>query len=161
MKPGVFTQLYIHLIFAPKYRERLLVKEIRKEVFSYISGILTNRGHKSIIINGMTDHIHIFFGENPNDKLSDLVGCIKRDSSNFINGKNYFRGKFHWQDGYGAFSYSRSQLNAVYNYIANQEQHHKKRTFREEYMELLKKFAIEYDKKYLFEFFYNIIGNKS
>ena len=160
MKPGVFTQLYIHLIFAPKYRERLLVKEIRSDVFSYISGILTNRGHKSIIINGTLDHIHIFFGENPNDKISDLVGCIKRDSSTFINEKNWFRGKFHWQDGYGAFSYSRSQLDAVYKYIANQEQHHQKITFKEEYTELLKKFAIEYNERYLFEFFNDIDEEK-
>jgi hypothetical protein len=104
----------------------------------------------------MADHAQIFYGENPNDKISDLVGCIKRDSSTFINGKNWFRGKFYWQDGYGAFSYSRSQLDVVYKYIANQEQHHKKRTFREEYTELLKKFAVEYDEKYLFEFFDDI-----
>ena len=156
MKPGVFTQLYIHLIFSPKYRERLLVKEIRNEVYSYISGILTNRGHKSIIVNGMADHIHIFFGANPNDKLSDLIGCIKRDSSTFINGKKWFPEKFHWQDGYAAFSYSRSQLNKVYNYIASQEQHHKKRTFKEEYTELLNKFSIDYENKYLFEFFEDI-----
>lgn len=153
MKPGVFTQLYIHLIFSPKYRDRLLIKEIRSEIFSYISGIITNRKHKSIIINGMPDHIHILIGGNPNDKISDLVGCIKRESSSFINEKNWSQGKFHWQDGYGAFSYGRSQLNDIYNYIANQEIHHKKRTFREEYRALLKKFEIEYDDKYLFDFF--------
>jgi REP element-mobilizing transposase RayT len=156
MKPGAFTQLYIHLVIAPKYREKLLVKGIRKEVFGYISGILTNRGHKSIIINGMADHTHIFYGMNPNDKVSDLVGCIKKESSSFINTKNWFRGRFHWQDGYGAFSYSHSQLDAVYKYIANQELHHKKRIFGEEYKELLKKFAVEYDGKYLFEFFNDI-----
>ena len=160
MKPGVFTQLYIHIVISPKYRDRLLIKEIRSEVFSYISGILTNRGHKSIIINGMADHAHIFYGENPNDKISDLVGCIKRESSNFINSKNWFRGKFHWQDGYGAFSYSRSQLDAVYNYIANQEKHHKKKSFKEEYTELLQKFAVKYDEKYLFEFFDDIDEGK-
>jgi putative transposase len=160
MKPGVFTQLYIHLVIAPKYRERLLVKEIRGEVFSYISGILTNRGHKSIIINGMADHVHIFYGENPNDKISDLVGCIKRESSTLINGKKWFHGKFYWQDGYGAFSYSRSQLDVVYKYIANQERHHRKRTFREEYIDLLEKFAIEYDEKYLFEFFDDVDESK-
>lgn len=153
MKPGVFTQLYVHVVFSPKYRERLLAKEIRGEIFSYMSGILTNRGHKSIIINGMADHAHILFGENPNDKLSDLVGCIKRESSVFINGKGWFRGSFHWQDGYGAFSYGRSQLDTVYKYIANQEEHHRIRTFREEYTELLNAFAIKYDDKYLFEFF--------
>ena len=97
MKPGVFTQLYIHLVFSPKYRERLLRKEIRNELFSYISGIVTNRKHKSIIINGMSDHIHILFGANPNDKISDLVACIKKESSVFINNKNWFNGKFHWQ----------------------------------------------------------------
>ena len=160
MKPGVFTQLYVHLVMSPKYRERLLVKEIKGEVFKYISGILTNRGHKSIIINGVADHAHIFYGENPNDKISDVVGCIKKDSSTFINSKNWFRGRFHWQDGYGAFSYSRSQLDAVYKYIANQEQHHRKRTSREEYIELLKKFEILYDAKYLFEFFDDVDESK-
>ncbi|MFZ5947567.1 MAG: IS200/IS605 family transposase [Stygiobacter sp.] len=153
MKPGRFTQLYIHLVFAPKYRERLLIKEIRPEVFSYISGIITNRKHKSIIINGVSDHIHILLGMNPDDKISDLVACIKKESSSFINQKKWFKKKFHWQDGYGAFSYGRSQLEKIYNYIINQEKHHKERSFREEYLELLKKFEIEYDERYLFEFF--------
>lgn len=153
MKPGVFTQLYTQLVFAVKYRDRLLTKEMRAEVFSYMSGILTNRKYKSIIINGMSDHVHILFGSNPNDKLSDLVACLKRDSSSFINEKNWFKGKFHWQDGYGAFSYGRSQLDRIYNYILEQEKHHNRRTFNEEYTELLKKFNVEYDKKYLFEFF--------
>ncbi len=153
MKPGAFTQLYIHLIFSPRYRERLLYKEIRNEVFSYISGILTNRKHKSIIINGMPDHIHLLYGANPNDSISDLVGCIKRESSTLINSKNWFPGSFHWQDGYGAFSYGRSQLNNIYNYIAKQESHHKKRTFHEEYAEFLQKYEINFEEKYLFEFF--------
>ena len=153
MKPGVFTQLYIQLVFSPKYHERLLKKEIQSEVFSYISGVVTNRKHKSIIINGMSDHIHILIGLNPNDKISDLVGTIKKSSSTFINEKDWFRGKFHWQDGYGAFSYGKFQLDNVYNYVKNQEIHHKKSTFREEYIELLKRFEIEYDEKYLFDFF--------
>jgi len=153
MKPGSFTQLYVHIVFAVKYRERLLTKEIRDELFKYIAGIITNRKHKVIIINGMADHIHILIGLNPNDKISDLVACIKRESSSFMNDKNYFRGKFHWQDGYGAFSYSRSQLDDVYKYILNQEAHHKKQTFREEYVELLKRFEIQFDEKYLFVFF--------
>ena len=105
------------MVFAPKYRERLLKKEIRPEVFSYISGIITNRKNKSIIINGMLDHIHILIGLNPNDKISELVGTIIKSSSTLINQKGWFRGKFHWQDGYGAFSYGRSQLDNVYNYI--------------------------------------------
>lgn len=120
MKPGVYTQLLTHLVFAVKYRDRLLTKEIRDEVFSYISGIITNRKHKSLIINGVSDHIHTLIGLNPNDKISDLVGTIKKSSSTFINQKGWLLGKFHWQDGYGAFSYGRSQLDTVYKYIANQ-----------------------------------------
>ncbi|MGE5798084.1 MAG: transposase, partial [Ignavibacteria bacterium] len=104
-------------------------------------------------VNGMSDHIHILIGENPNDKISDLVGSIKKDSSAFINDNDFLNGNFRWQDGYGAFSYGRSQLDSIYNYIANQELHHKKRTFKEEYQELLKKFSIDYQEKYLFEFF--------
>ncbi len=153
MKPGAFTQLYIHIVFAVKYRERLLIKKMRDELFKYISGIISNRKHKVIIINGVQDHIHILIGLNPNDKISDLVACIKRESSSFINEKKFFSGKFHWQDGYGAFSYGRSQLDDIYKYIADQEMHHKKRTFREEYVELLKKFEIKFDEKYLFDFF--------
>jgi len=153
MKPGVFAQLYTHIVFAVKYRERLLNEEIRNELFKYSSGIITNRKHKSIIINGMSDHVHILIGSNPNDKISDLVGCIKKESSSFINEKKYFRGKFHWQDGYGAFSYGRSQLNSIYKYIANQAVHHRKKTFREEYIDLLKRFDIKFDEKYLFDFF--------
>lgn len=153
MKPGVFSQLYIHIVFAVKYRERLLRKEIKEELFKYISGIITNRKNKMIIINGVSDHIHLLIGLNPNEKISDLVGCIKRESSSFMNEKKWFRGKFHWQDGYGVFSYSRSQLDGVYKYISNQEIHHKKRTFHQEYVELLKRFEIKYEEKYLFEFF--------
>ncbi len=153
MKPVVFSQLYTHLVFAVKYRERLLIKEIQPEVFSYISGIIANRKHKSIIINGMPDHIHIFVGLNPNDKISDLVGTIKKSSAIFINEKGWFRGKFHWQDGYGAFSYGKSQLENVYNYIRNQENHHKRKTFQEEYIILLNRFEIKYEEKYLFNFF--------
>lgn len=104
----------------------------------------------------MPDHIHILFGANPNDKISDLVGCIKKESSKLINGNGWSNGKFHWQDGYGAFSYSRSQLDNVYNYILNQERHHKKRNFREEYTTLLKKFSIQYEERFLFEFFDDI-----
>ena len=153
MKPGAFTQLYTHLIFAVKYRERLLTKNIRDEVFRYISGIIINRRHKSIIINGMPDHIHILVGLNPDDKISDLVGSIKKNSSVYINEKKLFHGTFQWQDGYGAFSYGKSQLNNVYSYILNQEIHHRKRTFREEYTALLNKYEIQYDEKFLFEFF--------
>lgn len=151
MKPGVFTQLYIHLVFAVQDRQYLLKnKEHTKEIYQYISGIVTAMKNKSIIINGMPDHIHIFFGLHPTLSISKIVGDIKRSSSIFINSKNWFIGKFYWQEGYGAFSYSRSQIGTVYRYIQNQQLHHKKRTFKKEYIELLEKFGIEYDEKYLF-----------
>jgi REP element-mobilizing transposase RayT len=153
MKPGVFTQLHIQLVFAVKHRDRLLNDDIRKEVFSYMSGIVTNLKDKSIIINGVSDHVHVFLGLNPSVSISDTIWELKRSSSLFINSNEWFKSKFNWQDGYGAFSYSRSQVENVFNYIKNQEMHHKKRTFRDEYIEFLEKFEIEYDKKYLFDFF--------
>ena len=153
LKPGTFTQIYIHLIFAVKYRDRLLNKEIRPEVFKYISKIITNRNHKPYIVNGVSDHIHILIGYNPNDKIPDLVCNIKRSSSTFINEKKLLPGTFHWQGGYGAFSYSKSQVNRVFNYIKNQENHHKRKKFKKEYVELLDRFDVGYNKKYLFEFF--------
>ena len=153
MKPGVFTQIYIQLVFAVKNREALLINKYQKEVFSYMSRIVSNLKHKSIIINGMPDHIHIFIGLNPSVSISDTVYELKRSSSLFINNKKWFRGKFYWQEGYGAFSYSKSQVEDVYNYILNQEKHHTKTTFREEYIDFLNSFAIDYDKRFLFEFF--------
>jgi REP element-mobilizing transposase RayT len=154
MKPGTFTQLHIQLVFAVKYRECLLHRSQRQELFKYTSGILENKKCKSIIINGFSDHIHIFLGLNPIMSISDLVHDIKRSSSTFINQeKKWFKGKFAWQDGYAAFSYGHSQIHDVYQYILNQETHHAKRPFKEEYLELLRKFEVEYDDRYLFEFF--------
>jgi len=153
MKPSVFTQIYIQLVFAIKNREALLINECQKEVFSYMSGIASNLKHKSIITNGMPDHIHIFIGLNPSVSISDTVYELKRSSSLFINNKKWFRGKFYWQEGYGAFSYGKSQVENVYNYILNQEKHHTKTTFREEYIDFLSKFEIDYDKRFLFNFF--------
>lgn len=153
MKSGKFTQIYIHLVFAPKNRECLLIKRFRNEIFSYMSGILTNKGHKSIIINGMPDHIHVLYGLNPNISVSDTVRDLKRSSSLFINEKGFLPGKFSWQDGYGAFSYSHSQLNNVFKYIENQQEHHKKRSFKNEYLEFLNKFEIEFNEMFLYDFF--------
>ena len=149
--PNTYTQLYIKLVFAVKYRQCLLHQRIEEEVFKYITGIVQTKGHKLIAINGMPDHIHIFVGLKPKEAISDLVRDIKKDSSKFINSKNWFRGKFHWQEGFGAFSYAHSQISNVGNYIDNQKNHHRKRTFKEEYLELLEKFQIESDEKYLFE----------
>jgi len=154
MKPGTFTQLHIQLVFAVKYRECLLHKSQREELFKYASGIVENKKCKNIIINGFSDHIHIFTGLNPAISIADLVHDIKISLSTFINqDKKWFHRKFAWQDGYGAFSYSHSQVQDVYKYILNQESHHQKRPFREEYLDFLKKFGVEYDERFLFEFF--------
>ena len=152
MKPGSFTQLYVQLVFAVKNRDAVLNKEIRKRVFEYISGIITEMKHKSIIVNGVSNHVHILIGMNPFISISDTVHDIKRSSSLFINNEKLCIGKFAWQEGYGAFTYSRSHLDNVFKYIQNQEEHHSKKTFKEEYIQFLKKFEIEYDDRFLFDF---------
>lgn len=148
---GTFSQIYIQIVFAVKGRQNLIGKEWRDELHKYISGIITNKGQKSIIVNGVSDHVHIFVGLKPAMAISDLVRDIKNNSSNFINAKNFIKGRFMWQEGYGAFSYAHSQIEQVYNYILNQEEHHKKKSFKEEYLDFLQKFEIEYNEKYLFE----------
>jgi putative transposase len=148
---GTFSQIYIQVVFAVQGRQNLLQKEWRQEVFKYMAGIIKNKGQKPIIINGVEDHVHVFLGLKPAMALSDLVRDIKNNSSNFINEQNWIKGKFNWQEGYGAFSYSHSQIETVYTYVQNQEQHHKQQTFKEEYLDFLKKFEIEHDAKYLFE----------
>jgi REP element-mobilizing transposase RayT len=149
--PGTFSQLYIQIVFAVKGRKNLIDKKWKDELYKYISGIITNKGQKAIIVNGVSDHIHIFVGLKPSMAISDLVRDIKKNSSNFINDKKFVESKFSWQEGYGAFSYAHSQIEQVYNYILNQEKHHQKQTFKDEYLEFLQKFQIEYNEKYLFE----------
>lgn len=146
-----FTQIYIHIVFAVKGRQNLIRDHFKEELYKYITGIVTNKGQKMLAVGGMPDHIHIFTGMNPSKKISDLVRDIKANSSRFINESNWVRGKFQWQTGYGAFSYSRSHIDRVVKYILNQEKHHENRTFKEEYIELLEKFEIDYDEKYLFD----------
>lgn len=148
---GTYTQLYIQIVFAVKGRENIISKTWKDELHKYISGIITNKGLKSIIVNGASDHIHAFVGLKPAMSISDLVRDMKNNSSNFINEKQFVSGRFSWQEGYGAFSYSHSQIDNVYNYILNQEQHHHKKTFKEEYLEFLEKFQIEFNEKYLFD----------
>ena len=147
---GTFTQIYIQIIFAVKGRENLISKTWKDELYRYISGIITNKDQKSIIVNGMPDHVHILIGLKPSMPISVLVRDVKNNSSNFINKKGFVKGKFSWQEGFGAFSYSHSQLEQVYNYVMNQELHHHKRTFKEEYEDFLQKFAIDYNPQYLF-----------
>jgi len=148
---GTFSQIYIQIVFAVKGRENLIGNSWKDELHKYISGIITNKGQKSIIVNGVSDHIHLFVGLKPSIAISDLVRDIKNNSGNFINDKKFVRGKFSWQKGHGTFSYAHSQIEQVYNYILNQEQHHHKKTFKEEYLYFLQKFEIEYNEKYLFE----------
>lgn len=148
---GTFSQVYIQIVFAVKGRENLISKSWKDDLHKYIAGIIKGKEQKSIIVNSMPDHIHAFVGLRPSMPISDLVRDIKNNSSNFINEHKFVKGKFSWQEGYGAFSYSHSHIGQVYDYILNQEEHHKKRTFREEYLALLKKFEIEYNEKYLFE----------
>ncbi len=150
---GTFSQIYIQVIFAVKGRENLISNHWKPELCKYIAGIIKGKKQKPIIVNGMADHIHTFIGLKPAVAISDLVRDIKNNSSNFINDHKLVKGKFAWQDGYGAFSYSHSQIENVYNYILNQENHHKKKTFRQEYLDFLNAFQIAYDEKYLFEWY--------
>ena len=148
---GTFSQLYIQTVFAVKGRENLIDKKWRDELCKYISGIIKGKNQKSIIVNGVADHIHCFVGLKPSMSISDLMRDIKNNSSKFINDKGFVKGKFSWQEGYGAFSYSHSQIEQVYNYILNQELHHQKKTFKEEYLEFLTKYEIDYKTEYLFD----------
>ncbi len=149
--PNTYTQLYIQIVFPVKGRQNLLSKVIRERVFKYMSGIVEELDHKSIIVNGHSDHVHLFVGLNPKQSISDLVKAVKSSSSKFINENEMIESKFEWQQGFGAFSYSKSQIENVYKYILNQEEHHKKRSFKEEYLEFLEKFEIEYDERFLWE----------
>ena len=147
---NTYTQLYVHIVFAVEHRRNLIPKAHKEELHKFITGIITNNKHKMIQINSMPDHMHIFIGLNPSVSLSELVKDIKANSSRFINKKQWSVGQFKWQNGYSAFTYAHSQLDNVSNYIINQENHHTHKSFREEYIELLKRFNIDYDEKYLF-----------
>ncbi len=148
---NTYTQLYIHIVFTVWGRLNLIPKKHKEELHKYITGIIQKRKHKLLAINSMPDHFHIFVGYQPSQSLSDLVRDIKANSSKFINENKWMTGKFAWQSGYGAFSYSKSHINNVISYVKNQEEHHKKSTFKEEYLRLLNKFEVEYEDKYLFE----------
>ena len=147
-----FTQLYIHIVFAPKNRQALIGPSWEEVLHKYITGIVQTRGHKMLAINGMHDHVHIFIGYCPTEGLSDLVREIKKSSSGWIKSNRFCPMKFEWQSGYGAFSYSRSQVDAVVKYIRNQKEHHRKHSFKQEYLKMLKDFEVVYDERYLFDF---------
>lgn len=149
--PGTFSQIYIQIIFAVKGRQSLVTVQWEDELYKYITGIITNKNQKLLAINGMPDHIHILIGMKPSCCLSDLVRETKKASNEFVNKKGFSRAKFEWQAGYGAFSYSHSALDNVIGYIQNQKEHHRKRTFQEEYKDFLTKYRIEHKDEYLFD----------
>jgi putative transposase len=148
---NTYTQIHLHIVFAVKGRQSLIQPTFKNELYKYISGIIENHEHKLLAINGMPDHIHILIGYRPSQSLPELLQDIKGDSSKWINSKDFVKGRFEWQSGYGAFSYSKSQLKDVINYIENQEKHHRKKTFHEEYVEMLQKFEVDFNQEYLFE----------
>lgn len=150
---NTYSQVSVHCVFAVKGRENVITKNFRDRLHSYISGILDNDGIYSLAVGGWLDHVHVFFDLPMTKSISEIMASIKASSSKWINDGRLVKGKFEWQSGYGAFSYSRSQRDPVIRYVMNQEEHHAKKTFREEYLELLKKFEIPYDEKFVFEFY--------
>lgn len=146
---NTYTQIHIQIIFVVKYRLGLIGEEWKQELYKYIAGIVQKQKHKLIIINGVADHLHILIGLRPHQSLGELVQDIKGSTSKWINEKKFLKIKFAWQEGYGAFSYSYSHITKVINYIKNQEKHHKKKTFSEEYKAFLKAFEVEFDDRYL------------
>jgi REP element-mobilizing transposase RayT len=149
---NTFSQIYLQFVFAVKGRRSLVPREHKEELHKYMTGLVQNRKAKMLAVNCMPDHTHLFVGFKPSVLISDFVKEIKVESNEFITNKRWLRAKFSWQDGYGVFSYSRSHIDRVMKYILNQEQHHRKKTFRTEYHELLEKFQIPFEEKYLFEF---------
>ncbi|KAA6440462.1 IS200/IS605 family transposase [Dyadobacter flavalbus] len=156
---NTYTQLYIQVVFAVRGRENLISMKWKSDLYAYIGGILTKQGCKPLAINGMPDHIHIFFGYNPAVSVAKLVEEIKTSSNKFIK-DNYSVSAFNWQKGYGAFSYSRSHIHRVVKYIGNQEIHHLTKTFKQEYIRILNDFGIDYKEEYLFDFEENVITSK-
>ncbi len=150
---NTYSQIYIQVVFAVQNRKSLISPDWEPELHKYITGIVSNKGQKLIAINGMPDHIHIFLGMKPDCLLSNLVQEIKKSSNQFINEKRLAPDKFNWQGGFGAFSYGQSQIDDVVKYILNQKEHHEKYSFKDEYLILLRRFQIEFEDRYLFDFF--------
>ena len=149
--PNTYTHIHIQCVFAVKYRQALIGKDWKDQLHKYITGIVQNHEHKMISINSMPDHLHMFFGFRPTQSLADLMRIVKGDSSEWINKERLSPAPFRWQNGYGAFSYSQSQIKMVANYIERQEEHHRKKTFLDEYKEFLNRFEVDHDEKYIFK----------
>jgi len=150
---NTYTQINIHAIFSVKGRENIITRNFRDRLHSYIAGIVNKKGNYSLAVNGYKDHVHVFFELKPSLALSDVIRDVKANSSNWINDNHFVLGHFSWQEGYGAFSYSRSQRDNVIKYIMEQEKHHARKSFREEYLDLLRKFEIPFEDNYVFEFY--------
>jgi len=148
---NTYTQIHVQFVFAVQYRASLIHETWKDKLYKYMTGIVQEHKHKLIIVNGMPDHVHMLVGMRPTQSLSDLMQDIKGSSSTWINERRLTKGRFQWQEGYGAFSYSKKELPLIINYIKNQEEHHRQKTFMEEYMELLQEFEIAYDEKYIFK----------
>jgi putative transposase len=148
---NTYTQIHIHVIFAVKFRAGLIKNEWKNDLYKYITGIAQNNQHKILAINGMPDHIHILIGMRPNQSLSDLIQDIKGSSSKWINTQNFVKGKFEWQQGFGAFACSKSHVPKVISYIENQESHHSSASLVDEYKQVLEKSGIDYDEQYIFK----------
>ena len=148
---NTYTQIHIQFVFAVKHRDGLIHASFKDELYQYISGIIKNNNHKLLAINGMPDHVHVLVGMRPTQSVSDLLQDIKGSSSKWINDKKFLRVRFEWQEGYGAFSYAKSEVNSVIRYIQNQEEHHRTKSFREEYLMMLKDFDVEFDERYIFK----------
>jgi len=146
-----YTQIHIQAVFSVTDRHCIIRKIWKNELYQYITGIIQNHGHKGLAINGMPDHLHVFFGMRPTQSLSDLMQDVKGDSSKWINKKGFVQGRFSWQEGFGGFSYSKSHVDNVIDYIKNQEIHHHKKSFIEEYLEFLEKFEVPFDERYIFK----------
>ncbi|OOQ60736.1 IS200/IS605 family transposase [Mucilaginibacter pedocola] len=149
--PNSYTQIHIQFVFAVKYRAALIADEWKDELMMFITGIFQHNDHKMLQINTMPDHVHIFIGMRPHQAVSDLIKNVKTESSKWIKAKKFCQGSFAWQEGYGAFSYAKSQVPDVIRYIQNQQKHHQKKTFLEEYREFLTKFEVEWDEQYIFK----------
>ena len=148
---NTYTQIHLHIIFVVQSRDCIIQKEWKDELYKYITKIIQTNGHKMLQINGMPDHVHLLIGYRPNQSLSELMKDVKQGSSYWVNKKRFIKAKFRWQAGYGAFSHSTSQIHRVIEYIKNQEDHHKKKTFTEEYTQFLRNWKVDYDKRYLFK----------
>jgi putative transposase len=148
---NTYTQIHIHIVFAVKNRQSLIQPGWKNRLYQYIIGIIQNNGHKVIQINGMRDHIHILIGLRPLQSLSKLIQAVKRDSSSWVNQQKFIKSRFSWQEGYGAFSYAKSDVPIIARYIKNQEEHHQEKTFIQEYTDLLDEFEIDYEQQYIFK----------